>query len=116
MKYLNQFLYFDWEGFSKDKRFMAIGKKDWQDFKTKEHLGIKVEAVIFKDNTKYDVGEGELMSNIYEKIIIKVPKDIDIPLNVEIQPVNVEATVYGEYRNQLSIVAEDIAVVKKKES
>ena len=116
MKYLNQFIEFDWVSFAKDKKFLAIGKKEWLDYNTKEHLGTKIEAIIYKDNTDYDIKNGEVVSNIYEKLTFKVPKDIEIPINTEIQPKNVEARVYGDFRNQLSIIAEDVIVVSKKEA
>ena len=117
MKYLNQFLKFDWELFSKNKRFVSIGKRHWTNFETKEHLGTLIDAIIYKDDTPYKQKEGEITSNAYEKVTFKVAKDIDIPMNVEIQATNVDATVYGDFREKLSITAEDITVVsKKKES
>ena len=113
MKKLNQFTLFDWDSFCEGKRFMSIGKQEWKDYATGETVGTKIEAVITQDNTKYDVAEGEIASNLYEKLTFKIPHTIDIPMNVEIHPQKVTATVYGEYRNQLSLYAEDILVVKK---
>ena len=117
MKYLNQFLKFDWELFSKNKRFVSIGKRNWTNFETKEHLRILMDAIIYKDNTPYKQKEDEITSNAYEKVTFKVAKDINIPMNVEIQATNVDATVYGYFRERLSITAEDVTVVSnKKES
>lgn len=112
-KKLSQFLVFDWAKFSKGKRFMCIGKQPWKDYPTGNVIGTSIEAIITQDATQYKVSEGEVVSNLYEKVIFKIPHVIDIPMNVEIQPKNVTATVYGEYRNQLSVQAEEIVVVQK---
>lgn len=109
MKKLNMFTTFDWNSFAKGKKFIAIGKSEWKNFDTGEHLGTKVEAVIAADSTDY----GEAVTNLYEKLTFKVPYDVEIPLNVEIRPKNVVATVYGDYRNMLSATAEEIIVAEK---
>lgn len=113
MKKLSQFLFFDWDSFSEGKRYMGVGRKDWKDYESGELLGSKIDAVIVQDKTKYELAEGEIVSNLYERFTIKVPRVIDIPMNVEIQLKNVEATVYGDFRNQLSVIAEDVLVVTK---
>ena len=113
MKKLNMFTHFDYDGFAKGKRFMSTGIQPLKDFDSGKVIGTKVEAVIIQDNTNYGNKEGEVVSNQYEKLIFKVQKHIDIPMNVEIRPVNAEATVYGDYRNQLSITAENIEVISK---
>lgn len=113
MKKLNQFTYFALEEFSKGKRFMSIGQQEWKDFKTGNILGTKVETVIVQDKTDYGVQDGEVVSNLYEKLTIKVPKKISVPMNVEIKMVNAVATVYGDFRNQLSVVADNIEVISK---
>ena len=114
MKKLNLFTLFDFTAFSKGKQFMSTGIQAWKDHETGAILGTKVEAVIVKDRTDYGSSkDGEKISNLFEKLVFKVPSEIDIPLNVEIIPVNPIATVYGEYRNQLSITADDVQVVSK---
>ena len=73
-----------------------------------------MEAVIYKDHTDYGTSQnGEAVSNLFEKIVFKVPSKINVPVSVEIVPVNAVATVYGEYHNQLSVTAESIKVVSK---
>lgn len=109
MKKLNLFSYFDWPLFAKGKRFVCTGCTEWKDYGTGELLGTKIDSVIVEDHTDY----GEAVSNLYEKITFKVGKEINIPLNVEIQPKGVVATIYGEYRNMLSCKAEDITIVSK---
>lgn len=109
MKYLNQFLKFEWKPFADGKRFMCIGIREWKNHETKEHLGTKVDAVIMQDMTDY----GKDGNNLYEKITFKICCDIDVPMNVEIIPKGVDATVYGDYRNQLSCMVEKIEVITK---
>lgn len=111
LKKLGNFLHFDWNSFSNEKRFLCLGVKEWKDYKTGKELGIKLECVIAKDETDY--GEADV-SNIYEKLLIKVTKKMDIPLNTEIKIIGANAKVYGDYNNMLSIVAEDIQVVGRK--
>lgn len=113
MKKLSNFLVFNYPAFAKGKRFVSVGIQEWVDYSTGVHLGTKVEAVIIEDNTDYQTKPGEQVSNLFEKLVFKIGKDIDIPLNVEIQAKGVSASVYGEYRNQLSLQAEDIVVVTK---
>ncbi|MCI8526816.1 MAG: hypothetical protein HFF17_13080 [Oscillospiraceae bacterium] len=111
LKKLNQFLKFDFEAFSKGKVYQVSGTSEWVDFTSKAHMGTKVEVAILKDETQYKQKEGENVSNRYEKLNFKVRKDVKIPLNAYVVPVNATATVYGDYRNQLSVTADDIRVL-----
>lgn len=111
LKKLNQFLKFDWEGFAKGKAFRVTGSKEWVDYTTKVHMGTKIEAVITKDDTPYKQKEGEQVTNAYEKLTFKVGKDMNIPAGTFVMPVGVTATVYGDYRNQLSVTADDIRIL-----
>lgn len=45
----------------------------------------------------------EHQSNRFEKLKFKVNKDITIPMDAIIVSVNPVATVYGKYRNNLSV-------------
>ena len=107
MKKLGLFLYFDWPAFEAGKRFVCTGCSEWKDHDTEAHLGTKVEVAIVADATDYGEYTG-LVTNLFEKLTFKVGKDITVPIGVEVQPKGVEATVYGDYRNNLSCVAEDI--------
>lgn len=113
LKKLRNFLAFNFVGFAQGKRFLSVSQQPWKDFKTGEILGTKVEAVIAQDKTDYGLKDGEVVSNLYEKLVFKIPKEIQIPVNVEIRPKNPVAIVFGEYQNQLSITAEDIEVLSK---
>lgn len=112
MKKLNQFVKFLFDDFSKGKVYRVIGVRPWIDYNTKELMGTKVEVVIAEDNTAYDTQNGETITNQYEKLTFKISKkDINIPMNARVIPVNPVAVVYGEYRNQLSVTADDIKVI-----
>ena len=71
-------------------------------------------VVIMQDKTIYaGVPDGEVVSNLYEKIIVKIPVKISVPMNVEVRLINAVATVFGEFRNQLSVTAENVEVIGK---
>lgn len=113
LKKLYRFSYFDIDGFLEGKKLSTVGLTEWKDFKTQNVLGSKVETVIIEDKTDYGTVEGEIVSNIYEKLTIKVPKKVEVPMNVMVRLINSEAVVYGEFRNRLSITADDIEVIGK---
>ena len=115
MKHLGDFSYFDWVAFSKDKVFKLISCNPWKDANTQRMLGTKIEVVIIEDHTKYETKESETkVSNVYEKLTFKVQGDAlkELPEDSIVQAVDVKATIYGDYRNQLSIKCKDVIVVK----
>lgn len=111
MKNLNSFIEFNWKAFAEGKTFLVTGISEYQDFDTKAHLGTKVECVIIEDNTHYKTKGGEAVSNRYEKITFKVAKDVNIPVDSKVVPVNAVASIYGEFRNQLSVKCDSIQIV-----
>ena len=112
MKNLGLFIMFKFMEFAKGKKFMVTEVTPWQDFKTKEVLGSAVTVVIIEDNTDY----GKQGNNLYEKFKIKVRKQVNPPINSLVMPSGeVEATVYGDYRNMLSVTCDDIRVIDSKE-
>jgi len=113
LKKLNRFVEFNIVEFLKGKRLDTVGLLDWKDFETQKILGTKVEVVIVSDKTDYHTAEGEIVSNLYEKLTVKIPAKITVPMNTEVRLINPKATVYGEYRNALSITADGIEVVGK---
>lgn len=114
MRYLGQFTRFDFAAFAADKVFMATGQRPWADRDTGAKLGTIVDAVIFKDATTYKRKEGDTSTNQFEKLAFKVPKEIVIPAESEIRPVNPVATVYGDYRERLSVKADSVEVVQRQ--
>lgn len=112
MKRLSVYTYFDIEGFLEGISLMLIGIREWLDYDTQKVLGVKVETVIIEDNNDYGSSNGEVVNNLFEKITVKIPKKLDsIPIKSKVRLVNPEAVVYGEFRNQLSITADDIEVI-----
>lgn len=111
MKGLGSFLSFDWARFAAGKTFQVVGCGPWVDFESKAKLGTKVEVVITKDDTPYPVKDGKVISNIFERIQFKVPADVNFPTGVIVEPVGAVATVYGDYRNKLSVKVDNVRVV-----
>ncbi len=114
LKKLNQFLHFDFRGFSDGKIYQVVGISEWVDYETKKHMGTKIETVIVEDKTQYTHKDGEIITNRYEKLVYKIKKDINIPINTRVEPVNPVAKVYGDYRNQLSVIADDIRIISPR--
>lgn len=112
MKKLTQFLEFDWEGFAEGKVFRVRAIKPWLDYMDKQKvLGVVVESVIVEDNTHYLCKQGEEVSNVYEPISFKVWKSsVSVGVGDLIVPIGAKATVYGEFRNKLSVKAEDVVL------
>lgn len=115
MKGLNQFVVFSWKDFANGKIFMVTGVSEYQDYESKEHLGTKVECVIIEDNTPYKFKDGETFSNRFEKIVFKVSKDVNVPVDAKVLPVNAVASIYRDYRNQISVKCDDIQILTPKE-
>lgn len=111
MKYLKQFNTFDFENFSKGKVYVCVACQKWKDYTTDQVLGTVVEVAIVQDDTAYKQKDGEQATNLYEKLKFKVPKDISVPVNTRVLPVNPICTIYGDYANQLSVKCEDIRIV-----
>lgn len=104
------------EEFLKGKELTVTNIKPWQDFDSKEILGVKVEVAITKDDTVYPAGrDGNVMTNLFEKLTFKVPKNsVDVKANDIVTPVHPVASIYGDYQNQLSITADDVVAVKNE--
>lgn len=112
MKNLGQFIMFKFMEFAKGKKFMVTEVTPWQDYNTKQVLGSAITVVIIEDNTEY----GKQGNNMYEKFKIKVRKQVNPSVNSLIMPTGeVEATVYGDYRNMLSVTCDDIRIINDKE-
>lgn len=112
MKYLSQFQVFDWENFSKGKSFKVVGVAPWRDYTTKGVIGTDVKVVITRDNTSYKLREGDTTTNLYERLSFKIRRtDLSVPTGANVQVVNPTCVIYGEYRNQLSVKADDIQIL-----
>lgn len=115
MRGLTYFLAFNVLDFFELKTLVVTSVTQWLDFKTKEHLGTKVEVFISEDATEYPTPrDGGQISNLGQSFAIKVPHDVSVKIGDVVEMVNPVATVYGEYRNQLSVKADDVVVVAGK--
>lgn len=75
--------------------------------------GWLVDTVVTQDSTDYKCKDGEAISNLHEKVSFKVRSASKPSVNVgdSVLPVNPECSVYGEYRNQLSVRCDDVTIV-----
>lgn len=113
MKKLNTFVRFACEEFLNGKTLQVVSIKPWMDYETKKVLGTAVETVIVEDHTDYHLKPDEQVTNQFEKINVKVAKaGLQIPIGAKIELVNPVGTVYGDYRNQLSIRCDDVRILQ----
>lgn len=112
MKNLTQFISFRIEDFLKEKRLVVVGCRPWTDNNSKDVLGTKVDVVIIVDNTHYERKDGKQVTNRFEKLTLKVPKEIEFPADTEVKAVQATAKVYGEYQHLLTITCEDVVAVQ----
>lgn len=112
LKHLSDFAPFQFGKFADGKKFVSTGCTQWLDYETKKLLGTKIDLVIIEDSTDYLTKPGETVTNQYEKFVAKIAKtDISVPNGSVVELVNPVAVVFGQYRNQLSVKADDIKVV-----
>ena len=52
--------------------------------------------------------DGVVANNLYEKLALKVEKKPAVSVGDCVMPVNPICTVYGDYRNQLSVRCDDV--------
>lgn len=107
LKGLNQFQKFDISAFLVEKRLYFVKAEPWRD--GDNDLGSKVVTQIGEDKTRYNTPG---VNNFGEQLTVKVrgvaPSAFAQlrPLSTEVVIKDVErALVYGDYRNQLSIIA-----------
>ena len=107
LKGLTSYVYFDLEAFLENKRLVFLKCSSW--INDGKEVGSKVIVQIVEDGSTYSKPE---ITNFGEQLTIKVPNLAPSaftklkPLVTEVVIENVErAAIYGEYRNQLSIVA-----------
>lgn len=108
MKYLNQFVKFAADPFFAGKVLTSTGIREWIDREKGAKLGWITDVVITADATAYKHKAGEVGSNLYEKLALKTPVKPSIAIGDAVLPVNPTCTVYGEYRNQLSVRCDDV--------
>ncbi len=104
MKRLNYFRTFDWEAFASDKAFACTGVRYSESKKM-----VVADIVIISDETDYD---GDVtVTNRFEKFKVSIPNSVDANqfinlVNHEVEISNIQKiSVYGDYSDQLSLVA-----------
>ena len=68
--------------------------------------------LIVKDETQYRQKDGEHVTNKFESFIVKIPKtEVNDLVDRPVRIINPVATVYGQYRNELSVKADDVQAI-----
>lgn len=112
---LKQFVRFDSDAFFRDKRLMAVGCKPWADHDSGALLGTRIDVLITHDGTKYAPGkDGKPISNQYQRLTIKVRKQISVPMESVIVPVNPVCTIWGDFQSELSVKTDDVKIVQQQ--
>lgn len=118
LKKLALFQKFDAKSFFESKDFMLAKLEDWQEGDDPQHLhsvGTKVSGVIFHD--KSDYGKAGIGINQGETIVFKVSQPVASfsswkPFNTVFKTNGfTKVSVYGEYRNQLSVKVPSLVAV-----
>ena len=73
-------------------------------------LGWIVDVAITTDKTPYRLKDGETGSNLYEKLSFKCVKQPMVGVADEVVPVNPVCTIWGEYRNNLSVKCDAVVL------
>ena len=118
LKNLSYFTEFNASLFFAQKELRFISATRWiekSETGSEIEKGVKVGVLIFSDDSDYPNEK----NNIGEQLTVKVPlasmKDYDSyqPMITTVEIVDIEkAVVYGEYRNQLSLIAKVNEVVE----
>lgn len=110
MNNLGQFTRFDAAAFLTGKKLQYVDKANWVDHDSGALLGTRVDLVIIEDKTDYKVkADGTpARTNRFEKLTVKVPGAVSLSDDAMVEIVNPVGTVWGEYRNQLSLKADEV--------
>ena len=116
LKKLSSFLKFDSKSFFDGKEFLLSKIEEWRE--EDKTVGTKVTGVIFKDSTNY--GDSGIALNKGESITFKVTKPATeftewkpFATLFRVTDVN-KATVYGDFRNQLSMQVPSLEPINLK--
>lgn len=119
MKFLNKLMKFDAEIFFSNKEIRVVGDEPWYEYSTvgstKKVKGTKYKCIIAIDKTKYS--DDTVGGNDGEALVIKVEDSVK-PYKkfAVINAIEPECKIYGEYRNQLSVVAKDVEFEVRNEN
>lgn len=116
MKRLNDFMEFRLADFIRDKTLRVTGIKPWYEDKERtKQVGDSLEVACARDNTLHTnakTGEQLRGINLYEKFTVKVPPEhSSVKIGDYIEIIDGKGTIYGDYRNNLSVRAKVIRVI-----
>lgn len=114
MRYLPQYVSFDYGRFVDGKELTAMTCEPDIEYKTKKDLGgSKLSVVITKDKTAYAPNKdgSPVGNNLFEKFNVRCAKRVTIPAGSVVELVNAVAIVFGDFRNQLSVRCDDVKVI-----
>lgn len=110
MKRLNVFSHVDVETMAANMELKAMKSEILSDFETKKELGAKYTVLIWSDSNDYGtIGISNAGETFTVKILGQKPKHIETPIDIEL--VSPTGIIYGDYRNQLSVTADDIVLL-----
>lgn len=90
----------------------VTGIPEWLDYESKQPMGWRIDTVITRDDTKYRVKDGQVISNLYQPQTFKCAAKPDVKIGDIVEAVDVTAcTLYGQFRNQISIKCQTMRVV-----
>lgn len=119
LKKLSKFQTFDSDAFFNDKQLLYTKLEEWKEGEDADHLqtlGTKVTGVIAVDGADY--GSGLKSVNRGESLVFKVQQPVSAfedwkPFGTIFKITKVtKASVYGDYRNQLSVTVPSLERVK----
>ena len=114
LKKLSHLLSFDNQEFFSKKSYLLFGSEKWVDYESNKVMGVKFKVVVYQDNTDY----GDLsISNAGETLTVKVEgaRDGYQGAPVPVRLINPRGTIYGDYRNQLSVTADAVEILKNED-
>ncbi|MHC5247500.1 hypothetical protein [Enterococcus sp. LJL90] len=113
MKKLNKFVKFDIDEFLENIELIVMKSDILVDFETKKVLGAKYSIIVWSDTHNYG-GDTNGVNNVGETFTVKVlgKKPMAIPSPCKVDLINPNGNVYGEFRNNLSVTAEDVTLLE----
>lgn len=113
LKRLNNFQLFEADKFLEKLDLMGLKCELWSDYESKQIKGIKITATVWSDSHDYG---NDSVSNVGEQLVIKVLDSNAVLLDFKtphfIEAINPKGTIYGEFSNQLSLVADQVVIME----
>ncbi len=111
MRGVHQFEHFEQEEFGATKDYTVTGVSEWLSYEEKKPMGWAISTIITRDDTQYRVKDGQSISNLYQPQVFKCFQKPDVKIGDIVEPVEPVATLYGQFRNQISVKCKTMRVV-----